>query len=96
MPPVITPRCTRYAIALEIVDRPVLSHQHCQLCQSLGSVIEVELYLPIEAGDGHLDHKHLECCCACVISAIDDEDRLASDQLIRVEVYRGCTLRALS
>lgn len=85
-----------YLIKVSFVDLPVDNHQHCQFCQSLGSAVEAELYLPLEAGDGHLSKKHVECCCACVLPCIDREPHLAADQEIQVEVYRGCSLRALA
>lgn len=90
---VLTPPHTDYALKLSIVDRTVHVHAHCPICQSLGSVIEAEVYLPIEAGDGHLAKKHVECCAGCVIPVIDNEPYLAGDQTIEVEVYRGMTLR---
>lgn len=82
-----------YHIELTIVDRQICSHAHCTHCQRVSSVVEAEVYLPIEAGDGHLTKKHLECCCACVLPAIDGEPYVATDQTIVVEVYRGATLR---
>jgi hypothetical protein len=84
-----------YDIHLSIVDRPVCNHAHCVLCQDIGSVVEAEVYLPVEAGDGHLAKRHVECCCTCVFSAIDGEPHLAIDQVIQVEIYRGATLRAV-
>lgn len=87
---------TRYALQLDVVDLPVDSHQHCPICQSLGSVVEAEVYLPLEAGDGHISKKHVECCCSCVLRTIDGEPHLAIDQPITVEVYRGASFRALS
>lgn len=82
-----------YLIKLSIVDRTVHNHAHCLVCQDIGSVVEAEVYLPIEAGDGHLSKKHVECCAGCVIPTIDNEPHLAADQIIQVEVYRGMTLR---
>jgi DUF1680 family protein len=82
-----------YSIRLSIVDRQVHNHAHCLICQDIGSVIEAEVYLPVEAGDGHLSKKHIDCCVGCVIPVIDSEPYVASDQTIEVEVYRGSTLR---
>jgi hypothetical protein len=89
----ITAPHTDYSISLVIVDRRVCTYAHCTFCQNISSLVEAEVYLPIEAGDGHLIKKHVECCCRCVIPAIDDEPHLAIDQTIQVEVYRGATLR---
>jgi hypothetical protein len=87
---------TRYALRLDVVDLPVDNHQHCPLCQSLGSVVEAEVYLPLEAGDGHISKKHVECCCRCIMCAIEREPNLAADQTITVEIYRGASFRALA
>jgi len=92
----LTARHTRYALKLDVVDLPVDNHQHCPICQSLGSVVEAEVYLPIEAGDGHLSKKHVECCCGCVLRTLDREPHLAIDQPITVEVYRGASFRTLA
>jgi hypothetical protein len=87
---------TRYALQLDVVDLSVDNHQHCPICQNLGSVVEAEVYLPLEAGDGHLSTKHVECCCSCVLATIDREPHLAVDQTITVEVYRGASFRVLA
>jgi hypothetical protein len=84
---------TDYLIKLSIVDRQIHNHAHCPICQDIGSVIEAEVYLPVEAGDGHLSKRHVECCAGCVIPVIDIEGYLAAGQTIEVEVYRGMTLR---
>ena len=84
---------TDYVIKMSLVDLPVDNHQHCPICQSLGSVVEAEVYLPIEVGDGHIDKKHIECCCRCVLPSLDREDHLAADMDIQVEVYRGASFR---